>query len=248
MWLGNGTPHSKDLFSWVHEHHGFRWLAMDKLTQGIYPLSRQFPRQRCERLLDIQLGYHELFSLPYWIRAWTFQESWLAKDDPLIICGAEQCWAGALTEGYRSFRKCLSRQQRRHLRAENRLLAHRTNFMLRSTHNHITVASSTPALKKFQSLPWAGDYHHSTDYVLHLSSERACTLDHDRVYSLFGCLEGLSDACPVDYRRPIGKVMHEFATYLVNTNALGMALHRFYFYQDRLEHTPSWVPDVRYSA
>ncbi|KAK0624346.1 hypothetical protein B0T14DRAFT_565626 [Immersiella caudata] len=31
------------------------------------------------------------------------QESFLAKGDPLIICGAEQCWAGDFVEGYSSF-------------------------------------------------------------------------------------------------------------------------------------------------
>lgn len=96
IWLGQETPHAKALFSRANTPHSFLWLAQDWIGYGVAFLTRRFPRERCEELIDAQLGVDEIFSLPYWTRVRTFQEYWLARDDPIIICGPHQCTAGAL--------------------------------------------------------------------------------------------------------------------------------------------------------
>lgn len=158
---------------------------------------------------------------------WTFQESWLARDDPIVICGSNQCSTGVLVEALQSLHETIEAYHSRKyyfLDIKSRQRNH--SFVARSLSTHLTTSMFTASQFRSQHRARMGGHGVGNllpaGITLHLVGGRACTLDHGRVYTLFGCVAGLADACPVDYNRPIEQVMHEFANFLsIAVNYLG---------------------------
>jgi len=247
MWLGHETRHSKALFSWAHERHGWQWRAMDQIRYGKDCLVRLFPRERCKELLEVQLGELEIFSLPYWNRMWTFQEAWLAKRDPIVICGSNQCPAGVLVKALDVLEKTMSSYfDRKYFFLDLEYQQSRRDFVRRFAANRLAYPTTGSWQFRMTHQRRPGGRLGSIGAILRLVQGRTCTLDHDRVYSLFGCVPGLADACSVGYDRPFEEVMHEFANFVVKHNQLSTALETFHLQQDRLGSIPSWVPDIRH--
>lgn len=51
------------------------------------------------RFTQAYAGFYNIFSRPYWTRMWTYQEIWMARRDPTIICGDLECSLRSVGQG-----------------------------------------------------------------------------------------------------------------------------------------------------
>jgi len=264
-WLGPGTPETKALFAWIL-HHGRNHRPAQNWLHSQYEawLGGEYRREECEEAMSVFLGLGQVFSRPYWTRVWTFQEFWLSHDDPVLICGAGRCSASELYEAVVSVQRNLALYEDHANRLRGSFLIrfqadlrHELEDFVARCRRVVWPTMSRVELAQFRKQHnmrktiYFSEGLSPPSLILEIAFGRYCTLDHDRVYSLFGSMDGLAEACPTDYTKPIETVMHEFAVYLANCGQLPTAMRLFHLHQDRLELNstcPSWMPDLRHPS
>ncbi|KAK8096043.1 HET-domain-containing protein [Apiospora kogelbergensis] len=88
IWLGQGNPNIEQFFFFVNastlSHLSFGTWIDQFSGRDIVPKSAFRNVMGNARAMR---GINNLWSLPYWNRMWTFQELYLARDDPLCVYG-----------------------------------------------------------------------------------------------------------------------------------------------------------------
>ena len=85
--------------------------------------------------------------------------------------------------------------------------------------------------------------------LLLYTADRKCKVPHDKVYALYSAVPKAQETYPLDYTKPIQRVLTEATAFVIDEPGGGLLLNAFGLRHDRLSNVsyPSWVPDFRYS-
>ncbi|KAI9170699.1 HET-domain-containing protein [Paramyrothecium foliicola] len=171
------------------------------------------PEKRCERRKYVRVGLNDIFTRPWWDRTWTVQELALARDCPLLMCGATSicfdCFPSTITE----MGKYLAKQNMADEAADYWALS---------------GVQSAIASGKFTSLFLIREYTQASKQLgnermnsflarlLSHTQHSLCTDPRDKVYGLLGIAEPEAlETIGIDYNLSLLEVYTKTTMYLI---------------------------------
>lgn len=259
VWLGPSNTNIKLFVSWMRAHTAKSyntasayWLMLGARAA----LSGSAKRQRDLAVVRAREGYLDFLALPYWGRAWTFQEYLLPRNAPMLLCGDIQPFQLSTVIEKLNIDTLIELD----LRAMKRLYARYDNLnsegvaTLAEIHVNRLEKMQSTSVNAVSSLPELRNNHDQTlsDLLFH-TANRQCFDERDKIFALYGMLPAAQDVHPPDYTKPITEVMLQAVAYVVNFEHQGYRLWRSFGLRDeRLSDAshlyPSWMPDFTQTA
>lgn len=263
IWFGDSNEEIDALMVYLSSHNSSRNLMPTNSSKWLKlgakrVCSDKAGRDKAERekellILKAANGYFDLLSRPYWYRMWTFQEYMLPRGDPLCLCGAHEFNMSSVDEVRHQMIEAISEvKQRVNTKLSSAGVEKDESFMTFAE----TVARQMTDLGQKSTAESGGSVFairkafrsqsRGLAYFLGMTSERNCTVGHDRFYALYGIVPALQSVSPVDYRKPIREVFLEIASYVVNDEKNKNIYSNFGLMPNHLcteKDFPSWIPD-----
>ncbi|KAM0426400.1 hypothetical protein ACHAPT_008446 [Fusarium lateritium] len=234
-WLGNPTPDVEAAFRWAMESESRSWL---RILLMLVPMFGDERRRRWEtHFSQGRSGFLDILSRPYWSRMWTFQEFWLAKKSPVLVCGAFE-------SPFSTFISRASFLLDWEITLQEERLGFENHQGLISPLGQKLIDLGIDDFNTHSSRQWLSEIE-----FLKMTSNRVCQHQHDRIYALYGLMPDLAEACPPDYEKPMQQVLNETIAYLVRREQIGVAMYLFPCQGEIPEATTasavrSWQPDI----
>ncbi|KAL4861295.1 heterokaryon incompatibility protein-domain-containing protein [Aspergillus spectabilis] len=245
--LGPDTPRIEMAITWIEKNvHGKEEQRTGaRLTRDSEALSSIGKKDNGGVSLERYLGLRDLLALPYWTRMWTYQEFQLAKDEPLCLLGnfefktsdlSKMALARLVTEEVTVTDPSRDVQEREGGDQETLNLP------------DLSILDSAGFELFLLHIRDRGQYQNKQTNLLSIltwkTAQHCCTDKRDKIYALYGMVPAAQDAFPADYTKPVGEVMKEATTYMIEEEVGLAILNWFPCRGDSIANheLPSWVP------
>jgi hypothetical protein len=272
-WLGESTEYVDAALGFIDTYHAPRdtplsaaWKNLEKQCES----SETARMLRALKYAQAVRGVVEIYSRPYWTRMWTFQEFVLPREEPDVMFGSHTLKISTLSRP--DITNTIRQQDgplfEPFLRVGDAFAKHVHDpdqfgppefdvevLRLWSAVNACTKFSFTDEV--LYHMAEVAVTRGSRELIfsakdplfqlLRVTSVRACSRAHDKIYSLFGLAPAAQAALVPDYDKKLNEVMMETASYLIKTERVTF-LDVFALHQGHLDETyPTWMPDFSIS-
>jgi hypothetical protein len=248
VWLGPSNPNIKLAVSWAREWKSS--ILPASLSWAKVNLAADFSAKGREArkiaYLRTYEGFLDIFSMPYWTRMWTYQEYYLAKRDPICLCGEIEFRATLLAEFLDDIHYVLWNQieDLYNDTAKGTTAAGEQDEFI----NQFAKFKDTLAEKNARAPHIRRSLEPSPRPVARLLSATAGLNHydpHDRFYGVYGMVPNWAKAYPADYKKPVEQVVIETTVYMIHHEEGLKMYFTFPLLDDRLSGSryPSWVPN-----
>ncbi|EJT72295.1 hypothetical protein GGTG_09161 [Gaeumannomyces tritici R3-111a-1] len=207
--------------------------------------------------LEIHIGIFDILSRPYWSRMWTFQEHILARDEPVLFCGAKKEFLGSEVVELWDLLPNLNEPNRAPMYSTQTII--RTKDFLGP---NLSLQARVMGEISDRRSKQARAREFSLMELLFATIHRCCHNPRDHIYGLYGMIDlaAEDDGNPlpaVDYNQPHEEVFWNATVHIIRRRppALFSLATSFSFFPNRFNQGacgnaryPSWVLDFASSG